>query len=94
MTYITPENIALFFDLSVIGTAFIAIVIMLENQRYILGAISAFFWLTISVISCLYLKEISLVVIMFGALAVVMGTALYLVRSTLPLEYEHEHGNY
>jgi len=94
MTYITPENIALFFDLSVIGTAFITIVITLENQHYILSVISAFIWLTITVISYLYLKELSLVVIMLGALAVVLGTALYLVRSTLPLGHEQEHGNY
>jgi len=94
MTYITPENIALFFDLSVIGIAFITIVITLENHRYFLSAISIFIWLTTSVISYLYLKELSLVVIMLGALAVVLGTALYLVRSTLPLGHEQERGNY
>ncbi|MBN1090845.1 hypothetical protein [Pantoea sp. 1B4] len=88
MTLITPENIALFFDLSVIGTAFITIVITLENRRYFLSAISICLWLTASIVFYLYHGEFSFTVIMPGALAVVMGTALYLVRATLPFRHE------
>ncbi|MCX2195157.1 hypothetical protein LD112_25190 [Pantoea agglomerans] len=91
MTFITPDNIALFFDVAVIGTAFIALVITLENRRYFLGATGIFFWLTASVISYLHKGEMSLTIIMLGALAVVMGTALCLVRDTLLSSHE-QHG--
>jgi len=90
MTFITPENIALFFDLIVTGTAFISLVIALENRRYFLSAVGVLLWLTSSAITYLHQGQISLTVIMLGALSVVMATALYLVRASLPFSHEQE----
>jgi len=88
MSFITPQNIALFFDVAVTGTAFITLVVTLEKRRYFLGATGIFLWLTASAVSYLKHGEMSLTVIMLGALAVVMGMALYLIRISLPVSHE------